>query len=331
MTNVHGAGYSRFIRSEPPVLVSASACKIDEPLSIFTALQLGGHPTFLSCDLVFSAACAVKRFNLDGSPQDWVVWAEAARDNLQLPDEKHWTQRPGIKLRGCTKQSDPTSFLSELINLRYSKHCRSHKLDVTATNVPMNLYTDIRHRLRNQDADGGIFLLTNSVPYHYHSDRTLVARESLGHMGWSHDSGTTTLRRAIPDWPEPSNKKKKAKAKAVPEESVAALAPPKKKRKAPANRRTSHEKLLSDLAGNAMGASEIDLVVYTGQLAMVSPMWPKGPPSLAQLKEMLGMRDDSSAPAVVLDPSAPSAEIANLFEMEEEEEDDDVDLDEEDD
>ena len=66
-----------------------------------------------------------------------------------------------------------------------------------SANPPMDLYCDMTQRLRNQCSQGLIHLLTTSSPYHYMSDRVLVAREKLMHMGWNADIDVSTIRNVV--------------------------------------------------------------------------------------------------------------------------------------
>ena len=247
----------------------------------------------------------------DGSPQDWIIWSKDERSKMTEPDEKSWTARPDVALRGCTRQDKDTSFLSELVDLRLSRYTKKFQLPSCWIPGP-DVYTDIRHRLRNQDSDGGVFLMTNSTAYSYYADRVLVARELMGHIGWSHHVKTENLRRAIPNWPDT---KKKAKPKAKAQDEM--FPPPQqKKRKQPLVRRSGQQGLLSDLAGNAMGLPSIDLVVYSGQLSIKSPMWSEEAPSLAELHEMLGGAAHGQD-SLVLDPNLSSQEIQRVFDNDE--------------
>ncbi len=260
--------------------------------------------------------CRTKK---SGGPQDWVIWSQDYREKNALEDMcQPWTSRPEIELRGLSRQSDPVSFLSELIDLRWVKFCKASKLNVWGP-APEGLCTDTRHRLRNQDSLGGVHLLTTSVPYHYHSDRCFVPREHFAQLGYNfRDIKTTTLRKAIEGWPEdPKKRKKAAKVAATAshtEDIEAPQLPKRRKRKPPENRRSSVNSLLADLAGNGMCCQDVTLMKYTGEPSIISDLWREDPPSLAKLLEILKAdTDESDARPLVLDPTLSAATLKNTF------------------
>ena len=177
--------------------------------------------------------------------------------------------------------------------------------------VPAELFTDIRQNIRHQDSNGGVMMLTNSAPYHYHSDRCCVPREHLAHLGWPLDVAFPNARRAIDRWPKPPQKSKKK------EEEQSVQPSEKKKAKTPKPlpqwRRGHEDTFITTLAGNGVALPDLCMISYTAQLAMESSLWPNEPPSVRGLRDILAPLSNGPPPSVVLDPDMSATEIKKYF------------------
>ena len=243
----------------------------------------------------------------DGSPLEWVKWSSECREKLSLGDQRPWSGRPNIQMRGVSNQSDPRSFISELTDCRWAKLCRKRGLPLDAP-APEDVCTDLRQNLRRQDETGGVALLTSSLPYSHLRDRTFVARENMAQLGWPFDVKSSMLRRAVPNWPEVAKPNKATQKR--PEAEAADEPPKRRQKKQPVLRRATTECLLNKIASNGMCLPDVSLVSYAQLLAMENAeIFPNPPPSLAKLQELFANDLVGNTTLVAIDPEKHTPEI----------------------
>ena len=105
-----------------------------------------------------------------------------------------WSTRPGIQLRGISKQMSQPNFIHELVDLRLMTSLRREKRPFTDP-APVGLTVDIRKDARFQLAGGSTCLQTGSRVYFFDVDRCGVSDEHLRFQGWGGDVDCTCFMK----------------------------------------------------------------------------------------------------------------------------------------
>ena len=242
----------------------------------------------------------------------WPKTSEMHRSKLGLSsDEMPWTDRPNMKLRGLSAQQDRKNFLHELVNLRWCALCRLHGQSFDSTNVPINAWVDVRQEFKHQLKQGGVCLLSGSLPYWFFADRVAVPLELLMHQGWNTD-GLDVSKLALPvpgmegtprigegQHPEPGNRRRRI-PRSIP----------------------CPQAKTTDIAGNMMCVPDLLSIWHSANLSVNNGKFEFHAPSLAKLIEVLNSSKHASsgtaaANFLVIDHTLPADQLVGRYNIEE--------------
>ena len=222
---------------------------------------------------------------VDAARTNWRQQTRNKRAEYGLkPTDMPWTGRDDVVLRGCTAQADQENFIHELLNLRWSRQCKSRNLSVSGP-VPTDIFTDLRHSITHQLGSGSGVLMSGSDFYWHWADRTLCPYEYLRLQGWP-----DKLR--LEDLCKPIDRARTAKR---PRTDVRALA----------------TKTI-DLAGNMMCIPDLAAVWYSALLSCDDGTFNKPAPSPVQCQQLLSDNNPSSHTVPLLDPHDMSLEEISI-------------------
>ena len=166
------------------------------------------------------------------------------RQELGLTDRslKPWTTKPGVSLRGASKQMSAPNFVCELLDVRVMQACKRAgvPLDRPTVEVFKHLLADIRQDLNFQLAGGQVSLLSGSRVYAYILDRCLTAPEHMMSNGWC--LSDTTMDQCNLD------------VKGTIQEGLSGVPAKRRRGKMP-----TWQNLIVELAGNAQSLPELSL------------------------------------------------------------------------
>lgn len=195
-------------------------------------------------------------------------------------------------MRGISQQLSPVNFVEALLDIRWIKLCRHHKIPETSVALP-NFAVDIRQESSYQIASGRVGLLSGSRVYVFHADRCLIAKEHFFQNGWGRDVDYLKVKNDV----------------LGEYETAANGAPPKKKRgKAP-----EVDGKLVELAGNGMALADLSQIAIPLILCMTG-IWSKDlqPEDLESLDLFKSLSVPSRASDIVIDHTDLNADLSHL-------------------
>ena len=125
----------------------------------------------------------------------WADENEAERRRLRMGASKPWTSRPGISLTGVPDQDRAR----DLVDIVWERACQEAGKPSTDFSVANGLFIDPGQSLARCGSSKGVLRtqLTGSIKYSYELDRSLLAADFLGILGFAHtDLDFTTPERA---------------------------------------------------------------------------------------------------------------------------------------
>ncbi len=190
----------------------------------------------------------------------WLGKFKNIRENLEVgQEERPWTDRPGVQLRGLRRQVNPRNFLHENINCRWAKFCRYIEKDFS--HVPeVDVCTDYGKSDDRQRNNGSIVLHTNSHVYWHNRDRSLCPEEHFALQGW--DADDVNLEGLTNPWPN---------------DILDALHPDTAGQKRRKVKVREHDVSIRRMLGNSMNLAEIGPLMLASYLAQNNGMYENGP------------------------------------------------------
>ena len=124
----------------------------------------------------------------DGTPYKWEIVTKKKREILNADDLsiRPWTARPGIRLRGLSKQLSHPNFLEELLDIRFMYSCKKRSVGWDSP-APPNLFAEVRQDANYQIAGGTVSMPSGSRVYSFDRDRCLCGLEHLRFNCWGSD------------------------------------------------------------------------------------------------------------------------------------------------
>ena len=117
--------------------------------------------------------CQASPVNKEGKPWDWMQLVETRSAALNLSETDHpWVGRPNIHMRGCSRQLSEKNFIHSLADIRWAEFCVKMGMSYDQEDVPVGLFTDLRHGIDHQLRGGNLCLLGGSLAYWHARDRT---------------------------------------------------------------------------------------------------------------------------------------------------------------
>ena len=221
--------------------------------------------------------------NKEGKPWDWMQLVETRSAALNLSETDHpWVGRPNIHMRGCSRQLSEKNFIHSLADLRWAEFCVKMGMSYDQEDVPVGLFTDLRHGIDHQLRGGNVCLLGGSLAYWHARDRTCAPVELLRHQGYGHvitshvampvdqmkptPAGATTEQQSTHHWAgQPKKKRAKRQPRKVPNPDAKVTA----------------------LAGQAMNLADVSTIHLAMMLSINAPFWEKPSPTLGEAVALL--------------------------------------------
>ena len=208
-------------------------------------------------------------YKTDGiTPKSWVNIFAAHRKANGIDNMHPWCSRSDVMIRGCTPQPTGPSFIKEILDCRYLAFCSrtGTSLNASRADLPSRLFTDVRHDIHHQLADGSMVMQTSSMPYWHAGDRVAMPLEFFAHNGYDIDSLNVSDINVVPqDWP------------AEDTEADRQPQPAKKRRVSRSGRSGLVSTKLTDLAANGMCLPDVFTIIYTSLLSTDSDLWENAP------------------------------------------------------